>query len=468
MMSFGMEGRHAGACALLACWLGRCQRGLARTIARPRRRPGLRARARVVSGLAAALALTLPRPVAALAGQPAPHAHGVATPAPAATRVPARVRVLFLRVDFPDQPTSRPASDFRNPSHSGLIDRLVSYYDEVSSRRFSIDPIVSERVYTLPRKRAAYVSQPATMIRDALALAGRPAPQGESALLDAARPDFVVVTFAGPGAESDIARKARGLPWSNAVEGPDFARVGEVSVSRGMVVAEDPFPPLAPFGVMAHEFGHVLGLPELYAPNKPHEGIGIWGLMGQGTWVGRGDAPPHLSAWSKLTLGWVDPVVVDRSQTVTLPGVARSGQVVKIYAKGPHEPWEYFLIENREQQGADRRIPGPGLLVWHVDERQTSYRRSQDDAAHKRLDLLTADSWPSHLDLGHTRGGNRGDSGDPWAGRKDGPGPDTQPSTAAYDGTRGRFAIRNISPAGEVMTFDVVFEGDGGGAAPSR
>jgi M6 family metalloprotease-like protein len=393
--------------------------------------------------------------------RPAPTAAAARAPVASAGErkaAPAQYRVLFLRVAFPDQPSSRPASDFRNESRSGLIDRLVAYYDEVSSRRFRIEPIVAQKVYTLPRKRAAYVSQPGVMIRDALALASRPAPAGEDALIRAARPDVVVVTFAGPGAESDIARSAVGLPWSNAVEGQGFARAGDVAIDRGMVVAEDPFPPLAPFGVMAHEFGHVLGLPELYAPNKVHEGIGIWGLMGQGTWVGRGDVPPHPCAYSKLVLGWVDPIVVDKTQKVTLPSVGQSAQVVKIYAKGPAEPWEYFLIENREQRGADRRIPGPGLLIWHVDERQASYRRSQDDAAHKRVDLLTADSWPSHLDLGHTRGGNRGDAGDPWADRAQGPGPDTKPSTAAYDGTRGRFRIANVSPAADVMTFDVVFE----------
>ncbi|HEY8515143.1 MAG TPA: M6 family metalloprotease domain-containing protein [Candidatus Binatia bacterium] len=395
---------------------------------------------------------------AAAAAQGDPQAS--AAPTPRRTPVPANARVLFLRVDFPDQPSTRPWSDFQNASRSGYIDRLVSYYDEVSSRRFHIEPIVAKKVYTLPRKRAAYVSQPGAMIRDALELASAPEPKGERELVHAARPEIVVVLFAGPGAESDIKKQAKGLPWSNAVEGPGFARAGDKLISRGMVVAEDPFPPLSPFGVMAHEFGHVLGLPELYAPNKRHEGIGIWGLMGQGTWVGLGDSPPHLSAWSKLTLGWVDPIIVDRTQRVELPSVSRSAQVVKIYAKGPHEPWEYFLIENREQRGADRRIPAPGLLIWHVDERLTSYRRSQDDVNHKRVDLLTADSWPSHLDIGHAHGGNRGDKGDPWANRKHGPGPDTQPSTNAYDGTRGRFRIENISPPGEVMTFDVIFEDD--------
>src|SRR5262249_41743781 len=201
----------------------------------------------------------------------------------------------------------------------------------------------------------------------------------------------------------------------------------------------------------------LLGLPELYAPNLPHEGIGIWGLMGQGTWVGHGDSPPAMCAWSKLRLGWVDPIVVDRTQHLSLPGVARSAQVVKIFARGPDHRDEYFLIENREKRGVDRGIPGPGLLIWHVDESLTSFRRSQDDVNHKRVDLLTADKWPSDLDVGHAQGGNRGDAGDPWANRADSPGPATRPSTGAYDGGRGRFAIKNISPAGEVMTFDVVF-----------
>jgi immune inhibitor A len=404
-----------------------------------------------------------PRAEPARAATPRPHA----SPSASATRNAAQVRVLFLRVAFPDQPATRPASDFHNESHSGLIDRLVSYYDEVSSRRFHIEPTIASKVYTLPRKRAAYVSQPGVLLRDALELASRPAPDGERDLVRGARPEFVVVTFAGPGAESDIAKTTPGLPWSNAVEGDGIAQAGDVRVDHGMVVAEDPFPPLSPFGVMAHEMGHVLGLPELYAPNKAHEGIGIWGLMGQGTWLGRGDVPPHLCAWSKLKLGWVDATVIDHTQNVSLPSVARSAEVVKIYAKGPQEPWEYFLIENREQRGADRRIPAPGLLIWHVDERLTSYRRSQDDPTHKRVDLLTADSWPSHLDIGHAAGGNRGDAGDPWVDRKNGPGPDTRPSTGSYDGTRGRFAIRNISPAGEVMTFDVVFEDAGAAARPA-
>ncbi|MDG2307469.1 MAG: M6 family metalloprotease domain-containing protein [Candidatus Binatia bacterium] len=369
-----------------------------------------------------------------------------------------RAEVLFLRVDFPGEESKLEQGDLTNESKSGLVDRLAAYYGEVSLGRFGIDPVFSEKVYRLPRRKRAYVSRPAQMIDDALKLAGRQEPHGEQGLLQRINPDVVFVFFAGPGAESDIKRQNPGLPWSNAVNGTLPSPIADWKGPRGIVVGDEPMHDLSPFGVMAHEFGHTLTLPELYAPGKTHEGIGIWGLMGQGTWVGMGNHPPHLSAWSKLTLGWVDPIVVEANQSITLPAVEEHGQVVKIFAKGADHPDEYFLIENRRRIGSDRRVPGEGLLVWHIDDSLTSFRRSQDNALHKRVGLLTADSWPSHLDQGHSRGGNRGDEGDPYVDRAEALGPKTQPSTRAHDGTPGRFSIRNVSPAGDTMTFDIVFE----------
>ena len=367
--------------------------------------------------------------------------------------------MLVLRVEFPGIEAQGSLRRYTNPAGTGLVDRLVHYFEEASLKRFQIEPAISPRVYELPKPRPEYIGKPREMLRDAMALAYRPAPEGDKELIDRLKPDVVAVYFAGPGAESDMQKKFRRfLPWSNAVISRHFLRAGDHRISRAMVVGVDPLSKLKPFGVSLHEFGHLLDWPELYAPNKVHEGIGVWGLMGQGTWVGYGDHPPHPSAYAKLKAGWVDARVIEKTTHVELPAVGRSGEIIKIFARGPEHPEEYFLIENRERRGFDRSIRGEGLLIWHVDESRSSFRRSQDVVHHKRVDLLTADSWPSHLDVGHSRGGNRGDAGDPWADRKDGPGPDTKPSTASYDGTPGRFAIRNISKPGPVMTFDVVFE----------
>jgi hypothetical protein len=183
-----------------------------------------------------------------------------------------------------------------------------------------------------------------------------------------------------------------------------------------VVVASTQREGLSSFGVLCHEVGHLFGLPELYAPGAAtHEGIGKWGLMGQGTWVGRGNAPPHLEAWSKLKLGWVDVVTIDAPALgVRLPAVTEAPLVVKIPAV-PERPHEYYLLENRRRTGHDAALPGDGILVWHVDDTVTGFRDAQAKPAHKLLHLVEADG-RGDLDRGTRAGGNRGEAGDAWAG----------------------------------------------------
>src|SRR4029077_1531291 len=129
-----------------------------------------------------------------------------------------------------------------------------------------------------------------------------------------AEAEAVVVFFAGSGRESHTQGGAEDDPWSNYTALVPPARAGDRSFDEACVIAEEEVPPFSPFGVLCHEFGHLLGLPELYAPGGlPQEGIGVWGLMGQGTWLRLGERPPHLSAWSKLRLGWVDVETIDRT-----------------------------------------------------------------------------------------------------------------------------------------------------------
>ncbi|WP_107358072.1 immune inhibitor A domain-containing protein [Streptomyces agglomeratus] len=65
-------------------------------------------------------------------------------------------------------------------------------------------------------------------------------------------------------------------------------------------------------GVFAHEYGHDLGLPDLYdTSGKGENGVGFWSLMSAGSWLGKGkneigDLPGDMTAWDKLQLGWLD------------------------------------------------------------------------------------------------------------------------------------------------------------------
>ncbi len=118
--------------------------------------------------------------------------------------------------------------------------------------------------------------------------------------------------------------------------------------------------------VFCHEFGHMLGLPDLYArPENPgSEGLGVWCCMSNQIGQGR---PQHFSAWCKEQLGWVKPAVIDPTvkQKLILAPVEDSGkECVKVLIKSDGS--EYLLLENRRKKGFDSNLPAEGLLVWRV------------------------------------------------------------------------------------------------------
>jgi len=323
------------------------------------------------------------------------------------------LRLLVVLAAFPDRPLARDRQYFTGAPTS-LLDRMVAYFTEVSAGRLRIVPTVGQAVVTLPEARARYVQRPESIARDALTAFARLATDAaEVAALDA---DAFLVFFAGEGRESHTQSGDPTDPWSNYTAIFPPVRAGKKSFDEACVIAESEVAPFDSFGVLCHEFGHLLGLPELYAPGGlPQEGIGVWGLLGQGTWLGRGAKPPHLCAWSKARLGWVDVEVIDQSRRgVVLPAVEKEPRVVKILAVHGH-PQEYYLLENRMKTGADEALPGEGILVWHVDENVGSFRGAQANAAHKLLHLVEADGH-GDLDRGHAAGGNRGDATDPWSG----------------------------------------------------
>jgi immune inhibitor A len=62
-------------------------------------------------------------------------------------------------------------------------------------------------------------------------------------------------------------------------------------------------------GVLVHEFGHDLGLPDLYDISGDGESSVVWwDLMSTGSHPGKlfDTLPTHMSAWSKFALGWAD------------------------------------------------------------------------------------------------------------------------------------------------------------------
>ncbi|MER6624766.1 MULTISPECIES: immune inhibitor A domain-containing protein [unclassified Streptomyces] len=95
--------------------------------------------------------------------------------------------------------------------------------------------------------------------------------------------------------------------------GPEQNRLGGAQVgSTGIWVGDYTVQPEnGGLGVFAHEYGHDLGLPDLYDTAGGENSTGFWTLMSSGSWLGTGkkeigDLPGDMTAWDKLQLGWLN------------------------------------------------------------------------------------------------------------------------------------------------------------------
>lgn len=104
-------------------------------------------------------------------------------------------------------------------------------------------------------------------------------------------------------------------------------------------------------GILVGSVGSYLGLPDLFNTKTGKTGIGRFGLMdGQSLFSFNGIFPPEPSAWEKVYLGWVQPVVISSGdsfyslKTSSVP-VQQDSTIFKVLINSK----EYFLIENRNR-----------------------------------------------------------------------------------------------------------------------
>jgi len=190
----------------------------------------------------------------------------------------------------------------------------------------------------------------------------------------------VMVMHAGNGNETTTA--GNGDIWSIFyTDDPLSPVIGSngTTFDQGLVVPETQASGItSPLGVMCHEFGHELGLPDLY--NVVSGGVSVvgdWDIMDSGPFTGNGANPSHPGAWTRYTLGWSTPLVITSSATPTLGyASASASNFVKLPVQNGLAQ-EYFLVEYRSRSSGsqfDQRIPGDGLVVWHVDDEMTASR----------------------------------------------------------------------------------------------
>lgn len=249
---------------------------------------------------------------------------------------------------------------------------------------------------------------------------------------------------------------------------PDGVTVGDWYQTGGFVeVGELVGTGQAPIGPVCHEFGHDMGLPDLYDPDGSSEGVGIHCLMGDGSWgmvPGEpiGGTPILLSAWCRTQLGWVTPVAA----TSGMYNVVRASDPVNsnILRISTSDPNQYFLLENRQLSGFDAGLyeafvatSGGGIAIWHIDEsvKPANPYEANIDETHKKVALEEANL----AELGQSELDHRLDLGSRaqyyYAGHVTRFDDTTTPSAHLYSGAATGICVSDVSDSGDTMSLVV-------------
>jgi M6 family metalloprotease-like protein len=128
------------------------------------------------------------------------------------------------------------------------------------------------------------------------------------------------------------------------------------------------------YGLVSHEFGHSLGLPDLYVENRT-EAFDSLSLMALGSWNGfpQGTEPAPLDGFSLHMLGWIDPSTVELNSTEEIFQMKSLESDAPSVLKVPLSDTEYYLVEVREKSGYDEyTVPSTSVEVYLIDEMKQS------------------------------------------------------------------------------------------------
>jgi len=143
-------------------------------------------------------------------------------------------------------------------------------------------------------------------------------------------------------------------------------------------------------GTFVHEFGHCLGLPDMYdTGSNDNYGMGNWDIMCLGCYANDGYSPIGYSAYEKVFMGWIEYIKPEPNTYYTLPiwnqKSAATDKAVCIVSDVNKN--EYFILENRQRVGWDSFLPGQGILITHITYSASQWTNNKPN--NEKIQLIT-------------------------------------------------------------------------------
>ncbi|MDO4163994.1 MAG: M6 family metalloprotease domain-containing protein [Bacteroides sp.] len=333
---------------------------------------------------------------------------------------------LVLLAEFPDHPfTVGELADFdallnsRNYTENYATGSAWQYYYDNSNGRFDPEFVVVGP-YTLAHNRSYYTADDDLMAyKMAVETCQQAYEQGidlsEYASNGVMRDVFV---FYSGGNEADGSDSNGVWPHRYDVSYMENVTLGGVQLAgyacgSELATDDDYNIVFTGIGTFCHEFGHVLGWPDLYDTDYDTNGYALgpclYSQMASGTYNNSSRTPPALSILERWMMGWAEPEVLTTSGEYHLGPVHKDNG----YLIPTEDENDYFLLEYRGTGDNEWDNPSyyapyenkaeSGLLVYHIDYNTpnlwTWYNTVNADASHECVKLIC--SQPNQQDAAY-------------------------------------------------------------------
>ena len=151
---------------------------------------------------------------------------------------------------------------------------------------------------------------------------------------------------------------------------------------------------MAGIGLICHEFSHCLGLHDIYDTTYDSGNwcMDYWDVMDQGNYAAEGYVPVGYSAYQRDFCGWRELVEINIKGAYSMQPLTQGGVAYKVVNDANKN--EYYILENRKQEGWDKYLFGSGMLVIHVDYLKSAWDNNTINTTkkHPRYTLIPADN----------------------------------------------------------------------------
>jgi len=149
----------------------------------------------------------------------------------------------------------------------------------------------------------------------------------------------------------------------------DGVRLNTYTICSELALRSDGRFRMATIGTFCHEYGHTLGLADMYdvdgtGSEGRSEALNYYtGIMDCGCYNNDGVTPAHYNAIDYDTLGYGDCEELSTG-SYELEPISKN---LKYYKVPSEVEGEYYLIECRDNKGWDAYIQGKGMAIYHID-----------------------------------------------------------------------------------------------------